>query len=277
MRINKSIATLMLLLAAGTGRAQHFPVEIPEQEKEELKVIYIHKDVSTHLISPEEIKYVDISIPDIAGDLAMENTLRVKPVKEGASGVVTIITERSFVQYLLVYSDDIGKSVSRYNIPYSDVRSYMNAESGMTRSEMFDYAYRMFTSGKKFFDVSTKRNGMRIRLNNIYTLDKYFFIDLSLLNKTNIKYDIDQLRFKLEDKKQVKAANSQAIELFPSLRFSNAKDFKKKYRNIFVFEKFTFPDEKVFTIEVAEKQISGRTITLRIDYSDILHADSYIK
>lgn len=277
MKKNKFIATLLLLLAAIIVKAQNFPVEIPESEKEDLKVIYIHKDVSTHFISPEEIKYVDISIADIVGEIATGNTLKVKPIKEGASGVVTIITERSFVQYLLVYSDDIGKSTSRYNIPYLDVRSYMNAESSMTRAEMFDYAFQMFTSEKKFFDVSTNSNGMKMQLNNIYTLDKYFFIDLSLLNKTKIKYDIDQIRFKLEDKKQVKAANSQAIELFPLLQFSNTKDFKKKYRNVFVFEKFTFPDNKVFTIEIAEKQISGRTITLRIDYSDILNADSFIK
>ena len=277
MKQNKFIATILLLLAAIIVKAQNFPVEIPESEKEDLKVIYIHKDVSTHFISPEEIKYVDISIADIVGEIATGNTLKVKPIKEGASGVVTIITERSFVQYLLVYSDDIGKSTSRYNIPYLDVRSYMNAESSMTRAEMFDYAFQMFTSEKKFFDVSTNSNGMKMQLNNIYTLDKYFFIDLSLLNKTKIKYDIDQIRFKLEDKKQVKAANSQAIELFPLLQFSNTKDFKKKYRNVFVFEKFTFPDNKVFTIEIAEKQISGRTITLRIDYSDILNADSFIK
>ena len=28
-------------------------------------------------------------------------------------------------------------------------------------------------------------------------------------------------------------------------------------------------------IEISEKQISGRTITLRIDYADILHADAF--
>jgi len=42
-----------------------------------------------------------------------------------------------------------------------------------------------------------------------------------------------------------------------------------------VFEKFTFPDEKVFTVEVSEKQISGRTVILRIDYADVLNADAF--
>ena len=108
---------------------------------------------------------------------------------------------------------------------------------------------------------------MKIVLNNIYTLDKYFFIDISMINKTKIRYDIDQIRFKIEDKKQTKATNFQSIEILPLMQVNN--------RNIFVFEKFTFPDEKVLTIEISEKQISGRTITLRIDYADILHADAF--
>ena len=39
----------------------------------------------------------------------------------------------------------------------------------------------------------------------------------------------------------------------------------------------TFPNDKVFSIELSEKQISGRTITLSIDYEDVLYADSFNK
>lgn len=129
----------------------------------------------------------------------------------------------------------------------------------------------------KYYDVSTRSNLMKIILNNIYTFDKYFFIDVSLLNKSNIRYDIDQIRFKIEDKKQTKATNFQSIEILPLMQVNTNKVFKKSYRNVFVFEKFTFPDEKVFTIEISEKQISGRSIILRIDYADVLHADTFIE
>jgi hypothetical protein len=37
----------------------------------------------------------------------------------------------------------------------------------------------------------------------------------------------------------------------------------------------TFPNDKVLTIEIAEKQISGRNIQLSIDYEDVLSADSF--
>lgn len=37
----------------------------------------------------------------------------------------------------------------------------------------------------------------------------------------------------------------------------------------------TFPNDKVLTIELSEKQISGRNISLNIDYEDVLNADNF--
>lgn len=270
----QSIALALGLLAALPGQAQN-QVEGAGQYKENLPVIYVNKDISTHFVSPEKIEYVDISVPDIAGDIPLPNAVRVKPVKEGASGVLTITSERFMVQYLLMYTDDLSKVYSRYNIPYTDVKSYLSPESDMTRAQLHDYCYRMLLSKKKFYNVSCLKHGMRVTLNNIYTVDKYFFIDISLLNKTNIQYDIDNIRFFVEDKKMTKATTFQSIELQPLLVSQQDKSFRKKWRNIFVFDKFTYPEDKIFVIELAEKQLSGRVIRLEIEYSDLLNADIF--
>ena len=34
-------------------------------------------------------------------------------------------------------------------------------------------------------------------------------------------------------------------------------------------------DDKILTIELSEKQISGRTISLKVKYSDVLSADAF--
>ena len=44
---------------------------------------------------------------------------------------------------------------------------------------------------------------------------------------------------------------------------------------VIVVKKMTFPNDKVLTIEMTEKQISGRNISLHIDYEDVLAADSF--
>lgn len=116
---------------------------------------------------------------------------------------------------------------------------------------------------------------MKMRLNNIYAMGDYFFLDFSVDNYTNIRFDIDQIRVKLADKKQGKATNVQVIELEPSMVLEQAKSFKYGYRNVIVLKKMTFPNDKVLTIEMSEKQISGRTIYLNIDYEDVLSADSF--
>ena len=118
---------------------------------------------------------------------------------------------------------------------------------------------------------------MEMRLNNIYAVGDYFFIDYSVENKTNIRFDIDEMRLKLADKKISKATNNQVIELTPEMQLEQTQSFKYGYRNILVVKKLTFPNDKILTIEMSEKQISGRTISLNIDYEDVLCADSFNK
>ena len=114
-----------------------------------------------------------------------------------------------------------------------------------------------------------------MRLNNIYSVGDYFFIDFSISNKTNIRFDIDELRVKLADKKVSKATNNQIIEIQPEMVLEQAKSFLYGYRNVIVVKKLTFPNDKILTIELSEKQVSGRTIHLNIDYEDVLSADSF--
>ena len=112
-------------------------------------------------------------------------------------------------------------------------------------------------------------------MNNLYTVGNYFFFDVTVENRSKIQFDIEEIRIKLCDKKQSKSISSQEIELKPVLEMKPIRRFKKTYRNIFVLEKLTFPDEKVLSFTMSEKPISGRTVTLRIDYADVLNADGF--
>lgn len=55
----------------------------------------------------------------------------------------------------------------------------------------------------------------------------------------------------------------------------NKLSFLHGYRNVIVVKKLTFPNDKVLTVELTEKQISGRTISVNIDYEDVLSADGF--
>ena len=154
-------------------------------------------------------------------------------------------------------------------------QAYRNPAVSLSTEEMYRFSRQIWTSPAKFRNVSSKQHRMTMRLNNVYAVGDYFFIDYSIENRTNIRFDIDEVRIKLADKKVSKATNSQIIELKPEMTLEQAKSFLHGYRNVMVIKKLTFPNDKVLTIEMSEKQISGRTIILNIDYEDVLSADSF--
>jgi len=113
---------------------------------------------------------------------------------------------------------------------------------------------------------------MRAVLNGISTLGEYILLDIGFINRTDIPYEIDGLRFRVEDEKQHKATTVQSLEVVPLSTLLNIQTFEKSYRNIFVLRRLTFPDHKRLKVELSEKQISGRSIIFDIRYSDILKA-----
>ena len=142
---------------------------------------------------------------------------------------------------------------------------------------MARYARQIWTSPARYRNVATKRHRMTMRLNNIYSVGEYFFLDFSVDNRTNIRFDIDQLKVKLNDKKTSKSTTVQTIELAPEFTLDSSQSFQFGYRNVIVVKKMTFPNDKILTIELSEKQISGRTISLDVEYEDVLSADSFNK
>lgn len=248
--------------------------------------ILINKDVTTHIVMPEHIRLVDISTTKIIGNQCTDNIVRIKPSAGNDSvpaayqdgellGTLTLVGERHIAQYDILYTASPQGAVAIFHVPYGDTESYVNPDVSMPESEMARYAWAVYGSRRKFNQIVSRAHGMKAAVNNIYSIGDYFFIDYSLENRTKIAYDIEEVRVKLADKKETKATNSQTIELTPAYSLNPAKKFKKQYRNVLVLPKLTFPDEKVLRLEISENQISGRVITLTIEYEDILNADGF--
>ena len=244
-----------------------------------LRTIYVNKDVTTHLIMPETIKLVDISTDNVVGNQVNDNIVRIKPDTILADGetaaIATVIGERHIAQYKLVYCSQSCFVHTRFTIPYCDAQDYTNPDVQMSVAEMSRYAIRMYNAKRTVENIHSKKDKMKAWVNHICSAGDYFFIDFSLENKTKIPYDISEIRVKLDDKKQKKATNYQSIELTPEFMLNCNKHFKKRYRNVLVIKKLTFPEAKVLKIEVSENQISGRTIELNINYDDVLDADCF--
>lgn len=253
---------------------------LAQRTYEEMEQLTVNEQVTTVITASEPIRFVDISTEKIAGDQPIDNIIRLKP-KEGGHedgevlAIVTIVTERYRTQYALLYTTRVREAVTDKEIELRERDAYNNPAVLMSTAEMIRFARRIWNSPAKIRNVATKAHRMTMRLNNIYAVGDYFFIDFSVENRTNIRFDIDEIRVKLADKKLSKATNAQVVELTPTLVLEGGKVFRHGYRNVIVVKKMTFPNDKILTVEMTEKQISGRNICLNIDYEDVLAADSF--
>jgi len=279
------INTLAFLYAITSLKAQE-PIN-----KADLKTIYITDGISVHFVSPEPIQYVDISSDDIMGDIPVDNVLRIKYVSQkdtthssdiitdklkDRDAVITVVGQSFIAQYKTqIIENNIGQPLpTNIEIIPTDTRPLDFPEITLTNHELEEYALKVMHKKRTYKNVSSKSNGMTAQLNNIFSLGDYIFLDVEFNNQTHIKYDIDDYRFKIEDKRIVKSTNVQEVKLDPLFTLYKRPYFTKKHRNVFVFKKFTYPNDKVLTVQLTEKQISGRMIELKIDYRDLLNADT---
>ena len=270
--IAKGMLLVAILVVASPAQAQ--------QTYNEMEQLTVNEQVTTVITATEPIRFVDISTDKIAGDQPINNTIRLKPKEAGHEdgevlAIVTIVTERYRTQYALLYTTRMQEAVTDKEVQPLEMTTYHNPAVSLSTEDMYRFARQVWLSSARYRNVSRKEHRMTMRLNNIYAVGDYFFIDFSIQNRTNIRFDIDEIRVKLADKKVSKATNSQVIELEPEMELEQKKSFLHGYRNVLVVKKMTFPNDKVLTIEVSEKQISGRTIALNIDYEDVLCADSF--
>lgn len=277
---NNVIIICLLSLFVCNANAQEAAANNPVSERQKL---YIREDITLHFTSPEPIQYVDISGKNLVGDLPLDNVFRIKVLgdstvtRHSASqdlGVVTIIGQKFIAQYDLHYASQNQKVPTLLEILPSAMRPLHIGTTPLTQNELREFSLKAYKQKYKIKNLHNSQYGITGYVNNIHTLDDYIFLDITFANESNLKFDVDQVRFRVEDRKIVKATNVQAIELEPVYTLFEKETFKRKFRNIYVLKKFSFPNNKVLVIELTETQLSGRSLTLEIDYSDLLLADT---
>jgi conjugative transposon TraN protein len=240
-------------------------------------------NATTHFVSPEPIQYVDISSPDIHGDLPEKNIFRLRAdtlkIHPGDKFTVTIVTQSYISVYKLTVADPRDRGSSSGNEAYvisvnPNEAVQVNQADVLSNQECFDMAINALNRKRSIFNIDAKAYGMKMYVKNIYTIGDYIMIELAAKNKTNLQFNIDQIRFKIIDKHTVKATVSQDIELTPvySLYKTDGKIITNRFNNFYIFKKFTYPTQKLLEIEMTEKQYSGRRVELKIKYNQVLNS-----
>lgn len=285
-KITKAVFTLLLALSTYA----YSQTEMPEKKVYDLPKVILSEGVSLHIISPEPIQFVDLSSNNIIGDLPTENIARIKILDEQEKdstgvrrtidknnlGIVTIVGQSFMVQYKLEYRSYDRDAVTNIQVQPEDMQPLDYPKMELSKMELQSYAFDILKNKKPATPIRESKDfKMQMQLNNVYVVDNYIFLDITFQNKTNLPYSIDGLNFSIDDKQIYKATNNQSLDILPVFKLYHQKDFRKTFRNIYVFKKFTYPNSKVLNIRLVEEQLSGRTIEMKIKYSDILKADTF--
>ena len=266
-----------------------------EQIISDLPEIEITEGINLHIISPEPIQYVDLSTLKLTGDLPATNIARIKITDSPESnetekikkqttftsgqniGIITVVGQSFIAQYKAIYRNfENLNTVTNIHVQPEDMQPIELDKMVFSNLELRKFAMDIIQKKSEKNPIRKEKNlQLNIQLNNVYVMSDYIFLDMTVKNNSNLSYDIDDLKFSIEDKIIYKATNNQSIEMTPVFQLNPQKHFRKNFRNIYVFKKFTFPNSKVMMIRLIEEQLSGRTIEMKINYSDILKADTF--
>ena len=281
-----------LLLLTTTLNAQ---TATKEQIISDLPEIEITEGINLHIISPEPIQYVDLSTEKLTGDLPTTNIARIKITDSQTSeekdkkknsntffngdqvGIITVVGQSFMAQYKAVYRNSENlNTITNIHIQPEAMQPIEFDKMVFSNLELRKFAMGIIQKKSETNPIREEKNlKLTFQLNNVYVISDYIFLDMTFKNNSNLSYDIEALKFSIEDKKIHKATNNQSIEMTPLFQLNSQKHFKKNFRNIYVFKKFTYPNSKVMMIRLIEEQLSGRTIEMKINYSDILKADTF--
>lgn len=287
--------TLLYSLLLFTAQFLTAQTATKEQIISNLPEIEITEGINLHIISPEPIHYVDLSTQKLTGDLPTANIARIKITDSPESnetekikkqttftsgqniGVITVVGQSFIAQYKAIYRNSENlNTITNIHIQPEHMQPIEFDKMVFSNLELRKFAMDIIQKSSEKNPIREEKNlKLNIQLNNVYVMSDYIFLDMTFKNNSNLSYDIEDLKFSIEDKKIYKATNNQSIELTPIFQLNPQKHFRKNFRNIYVFKKFTFPNSKVMMVRLIEEQLSGRTIEMKINYSEILKADAF--
>jgi conjugative transposon TraN protein len=232
---------------------------------------------TTNLIFPYAIKSVDRGSADIIVQKAKgtENILQLKAAKQNfkETNLTVITADGKFYSYIVNYSD----SSSVLNIQFSkdsskeELKSFFS--SGINEANIQTIARKIVGEKRTIHRVKDKKYGMKLQLRGLYIKEDVIYYQIELQNRSNINYDIDQIRFFIRDQKKFKRTASQEMEIKPFYINGDTATIQGQSEHVFVFAlpKFTIPDNKFLEVQLMEKN-GGRNLKLKIHNKTIIKA-----
>ena len=261
---------------------EHTNYFLPDMSSIRPDTIYLNEVSQTHLIAPEKVIYIDYGDTCIQVSKA-ENTENIVRMI-AATGKV-----EEFPRQTNVSLATEGGKFYTFNVDYRQQPEAFVYEIGEKRpekkanviltdniipaGERDQVMSRVYNAKRGIFNKGIVRNKIVFSVNNLHIYDNLLLFTFEIENKSKLPYDIDYIRYYIIDKKTAKLTASQEVDqqaLF-SENYSPRIEGNGRMKYVIAFDKFTIPDEKVFRIEINEKN-GGRHQSFIVENEDLVRA-----
>lgn len=231
---------------------------------------------TTNIIFPYSIVSVDIGSRDVLAQKAkgVENILQIKAAKDSfpQTNISIITADGKLTSFLVDYAKQ--PSVLNLSLTGTGRQNTISIPSESINQEQVEHlATKAAESKTKIRGIKEKTFGICLKLNGLFIHEDIMLLRFNIANKTNINYDIDQLRLYIRDQKKSKRTATQEIEILPVLVQNNIGKVAGQSDNtlVFVVPKFTIPDKKYLAVQLMEKN-GGRHLELHVRNKKIIKA-----
>lgn len=254
-------------------------IEVEAQPDNHVQSIEVTFNKTSSLVFPTVIKSVDRGSRDVLAQKAkgVENVLQLKAARPGFTETnLTVITADGRIHHFTVnYSKEPVSQVVNIgdDESASDNPQKLIFQSTMTEFELENYASQIVNAKRGIRFIGESKHKIALSLNGIYIRDNTIFYHFRIRNSSNINYDIDFLRFFVQDKAKVKRTASQEVDMKPVYVYGDDQQIVANTVQdiVYALEKFTIPDAKRLHIEMFEKN-GGRNLELSIRNKTIVNA-----
>lgn len=262
------ITTALLCIAVSSVSAQVKSLE-PHR-------IQITTGKTSNIIFQHNIVSVDRGSMDVLAQKAkgVENILQLKAAHDSlAETNLSVVTaDGRLNSFILTYSP--YPSILNYSLA-GDPRQgtiYLSSDK-VNQAELLNYSKMAVNSRKVLGGIRKKEFGVEFKLTGIYIFNNIMYFRIKIDNRSNITYDIDQLRFYIRDQKKAKRTASQETEITPVHIYENtAKVLAMDAKTLVIaLPKFTIPDKKYLAIQLMEAN-GGRHLELHVKNKKIMWA-----
>ena len=243
---------------------------------------------TTNLIFPAPIKSVDRGSNDVLVQkpTGVENVLKVKAGRQyfPETNLTVITADGQFYSFTVEYTNNPSQLVLQIRPGYSSINTYpvqktetpaMFTNTANNESLIKSLEAQASITKRNIKHVQDKTYEMKAAVRGLYTSRDMFFYKVILTNESNIDYNVEAIRFIIEDKKKIKRTSSQEIPVDP---ISIVGDYRtisahKEGMVIITVPKQTIAKDKRLLVEVVEKG-GGRNMICTLNNKVLLKAKS---